>query len=101
MGSAHFLLLATSNGLDNPRLGLVVAKKKVKLSVNRNKVKRQVRESFRLNQHELPSVDIIFLARGGLTEMDGAALRAEIENAFRRLKRRFAGDVQRQETPPG
>ncbi len=43
-----FLLLACANRLGYPRLGMVIAKKSVKLAVRRNYIKRRLRESFRL-----------------------------------------------------
>lgn len=43
-----FLLLACANRLGYPRLGMVIAKRSVKLAVRRNHIKRRLRESFRL-----------------------------------------------------
>lgn len=43
-----FLLFARANRLGYPRLGMVIAKKSVKLAVRRNAIKRRLRESFRL-----------------------------------------------------
>ena len=58
-----FLMLVRGNTGENPRLGLVFAKKKVRLAVERNRLKRLVRTSFRLHQHELPAADVVFVAR--------------------------------------
>lgn len=46
-------------GNTEPRLGLVVAKKLLKRAVDRNKVKRVVREQFRLQLAGLPALDLI------------------------------------------
>ena len=46
------------NNLEHPRLGLTVAKKHLKRAHDRNRIKRLVRESFRLSQHNLPSCDL-------------------------------------------
>ena len=47
------------NELNRPRLGLIVAKKTAKLAVKRNYMRRVIRELFRLNQHDLPAIDLV------------------------------------------
>lgn len=49
------------NGLDCARLGLSVAKKIIQSATTRNRLKRLIRESFRLNQHRLPEIDIVIV----------------------------------------
>jgi ribonuclease P protein component len=56
-----FLLLATENSLENSRLGVIVAKKKIKKSTQRNTIKRLMRESFRLSLSKFNSFDIVIL----------------------------------------
>ncbi|MEW5769212.1 MAG: ribonuclease P protein component [Pseudomonadota bacterium] len=41
------------------RLGMIVPKKLVSTAVRRNRIKRLLREWFRLNQEDLPGLDII------------------------------------------
>lgn len=65
----NFLLLARPNRLSHSRLGMVVAKKNIRFSVDRNRVKRVARASFRLKQHNLTSLDIIFLVRRGMDKL--------------------------------
>lgn len=89
-GHACFVLLARPNGLGHARLGFVIAKKRVRHAVDRNRVRRQVRESFRLTQYDLPAIDIVFMARSGLDQIDNAALLAEVANGWRRLRKRAA-----------
>ena len=64
-----FLLLARRNRLTHSRLGMIVAKKNIRLSVDRNRVKRVIRSSYRLNQQNLASLDIIFLVRKGMDKI--------------------------------
>ncbi len=66
--SRQLLLLARHNELAHPRLGLVVAKRHVNKAVDRNRMKRLIRESFRINQHRLVGVDIVVLVRPGLAQ---------------------------------
>ena len=54
---------AAPNGLDRSRLGIAVPRR-VGNAVVRNRVKRMVRESFRLLQHELPQgLDLVVVVR--------------------------------------
>ena len=48
-----------AEGLNDPRLGLVVGKKQLKRAVDRNIFKRVIREQFRLCRAELPAVDLV------------------------------------------
>lgn len=57
-------LLARPNRMDGARLGLVVPKRILKRAVDRNRAKRQIRESFRLARPELPAWDIVVLVTG-------------------------------------
>ncbi|MCK5898231.1 MAG: ribonuclease P protein component [Methylococcales bacterium] len=59
----YFTLLAINNSFEQPRLGLAIAKKNIKKAVDRNKIKRVARESFRLQQHQIGTLDIVVLAR--------------------------------------
>ncbi len=81
----YALLLARPNDLGHPRLGLVIAKKSVRRAVDRNRVKRIARESFRLNKPELGSLDIVVLARKGLGALDNAALHELYQGMWRKL----------------
>ena len=68
------LLIARYNQLEHPRIGIIVGKKAVSLAVQRNRVKRLFRESFRCNQATLPAMDIIILARNGLGNLENKAI---------------------------
>ncbi len=89
--SAEITLLAVPNQLDHPRVGLTVPKKQVKLAAGRNRVKRIVRDSFRLAQHDLPNVDIVVLVRRGVTDLDNAQLHKLVNKLWRKLCRRYNG----------
>lgn len=69
--SCRFLLIfAINNTLPNSRLGVIVGKKNVSLAVQRNRIKRLLRTSFRLNQGLLHGLDIVILARSNLSSLD-------------------------------
>jgi len=52
-------VLAGPNGLNIPRLGMIVPKKVIHTAVGRNRVKRLLREWFRLSQCDLGGLDLI------------------------------------------
>lgn len=79
------LILARDNQLDHPRLGLVIGKKSVKLSVQRNRIKRVIRESFRHNQAALAGWDVVIVARKGLGDVDNIELHQHFAKLWKRL----------------
>jgi len=81
------LVLVRFNQLEHHRLGLVIGKKNVKLSVERNRVKRQIREHFRKEILAVPGLDMVMVARKGLADLSNAELQIEFATLWRRLLR--------------
>jgi ribonuclease P protein component len=67
----HFLILIAASDKGRNRLGITVTKKIDKRAVKRNKIKRRIRDIFRLNQHLLrENFDIIIIARKNAAEIE-------------------------------
>lgn len=81
-GQNVFLLLARANGLDHPRLGLVVGRRKAKRAVDRALIKRLARETFRVRTAALSGLDVVVLLRRPPPTRDRRYLRAELEHAW-------------------
>ena len=81
------MLRARRNGGELPRLGLIISKKSIKRAVDRNRVKRTTRESFRLCQRRLSGLDVVIMSRAGLGELSGPALRAILDKHWDALAR--------------
>jgi ribonuclease P protein component len=56
-------IYAKPNKLNYPRLGLIVAKKMARRAVERNRVKRQLREYFRTNQYNQATLNMDWVIR--------------------------------------
>lgn len=83
----HLLLLARSNHEPGHRLGLVIAKKNVRLAVQRNRIKRIAREVFRTLPPSTPALDVVLLARRGLDQLDNAELSTILRQQWQKLIR--------------
>jgi ribonuclease P protein component len=73
-----------------PRLGLAVAVKTAGNAVERNRIRRVIRESFRLHQHELPAMDLVVNARARTRGASGPELRAHLEPLWQEVRKKCA-----------
>ena len=87
----YCLFLAKANALTQPRLGLVIAKKHIRLAVQRNRIKRLIRESFRQQQHQLAPVDVIVLARKGLDQLDNSSILKQLHQLWQNINDKASG----------
>ena len=84
-----FLILATAKPVAaTARIGLVVAKKKVRRAHERNRVKRISRESFRLHQHKLENIDIVLMVKRGIDELSNEEIRKDLDKLWRKINER-------------
>jgi ribonuclease P protein component len=84
-----FSLSVLANHESHPRLGLAIATRTFGSAVARNRIKRITRESFRLNQHALPAVDVTVAARDGARHATASALRASLDKHWQTISRRW------------
>ena len=90
-GSPHFTIIARNNALPHPRLGLAVPKKQIKTAVGRNRFKRLARESFRLQQHKLPSKDFVVIAKKSAQSLSNDEIFRLFDKLWQRLSRPSRG----------
>ncbi len=88
-GNRALTVLARANNLEHPRLGLAISKKCAKKAVDRNRIKRLFRESFRLNQHTLPNVDIVAMCKPSILSLNNAEMQRQIETQWRFMRKKF------------
>ncbi len=88
--SDSYFRVYASPGHFAARLGISVARKVVPNATARNRIKRQVRESFRSHRTILPAVDIVIQVKSLAASQDNAGLRSSLEWHWQELIKQCA-----------
>lgn len=75
------------NQLTQPRLGMIASKKVAALAVQRNYMRRVLREFFRKQQSKLGNVDIVIRIQTSFSRHDYNAVELEFSNLMAKLTR--------------
>jgi len=87
--SARFLAVHYQpNDIGHVRLGLVVGKKVAKRAVDRNYMRRVLREFFRIQQHEINHVDLVVRVQKKFEKEDFLQIKQEFESLIEKVNRR-------------
>lgn len=84
------MVLAIANQRSHGRLGLAIAKKHTRTGVARNRIKRLVRESFRLHQNTLMGLDLVVVCRGATAKQTNGVLYDSLRKHWEKLVQRCA-----------
>ena len=85
LGGRCFSVRYRQNEFGHARLGLAVSKRVSKRAVERNRIKRLLRESFRRVRTQLPPFDVVVMAREQAAGVPGPELLAELDVLWRKL----------------
>lgn len=81
----YWTILAGKGQDAEPRLGMAIAKKRAKRAVDRNRLKRVVREHFRLNNTVLGGIDLVVMNRDMAIKASNEELRESLESLWSKL----------------
>jgi ribonuclease P protein component len=85
VSDAGFTLLVRENGGPGPRLGLAISRKCARRAVDRQRIKRIIRESFRRHRGQIAPVDIVIMCRAAVLEWDNERIRSSLDRFWARL----------------
>ena len=94
----HFLVLALPNPATG-RLGVVVSRKNVPGAVGRNRVKRLIREHYRMRRANLAGIDLVVLARKDAHKLANTAIRHRLESLWADLQGKIRRHTGAGESP--
>ncbi len=80
-----FKIIASANGRHRARLGLAISRRCAARAVDRNRIKRVVRENFRVNAPTLGSIDIVVQATARTRTRSSKRLSRELDDLWARL----------------
>ena len=84
--SAHYLVMHYQpNSQEQVRLGLVVGKKTCKLAVDRNYMRRVLREFFRIQQHQIAHVDLVVRVQKKFDRVNFSQIKQEFDSLLLKL----------------
>ena len=86
----HFSVFARPNGLEQARVGIVTSKRIAPRAVDRNRVKRIVREVFRVWRARLGGIDVVVRLRRCPTRDEGQLARRDLTRILAELAERAA-----------
>ena len=84
--SRIFTVTASANDLEHPRLGLAISRRYAPRAVDRNRIKRVVRENFRSNATTMGPVDIIVQATAMACTESNNSLSRKLNNLWSKLE---------------
>jgi len=92
----YWTILASSNQCSRNRLGMAIAKKRAKRAVDRNRLKRVIREHFRHNQMAMVTVDLVIMNRDAAVNATNNELRRSLETLWEKLFRQLSESEKKQ-----
>ena len=91
LSTVGLVLLYRTNNLAYHRLGLAISKKHIKRAVQRNLVKRLIREQFRGYRIHATGLDLVMLSRMPLGNANREQIHRQLQQLWERLNKQCNG----------
>ena len=85
LNARHFIAEFAPNNRAGCRLGQAVSRRVSKRAVDRNRIKRLIRDSYRHMRLQLPAIDILLIARTSAVQTPAATLREDLSILWAKL----------------
>lgn len=82
--NSKVIIFSSLNFLITPRLGISIARKQIKLSHERIRIKRLIRETFRLSQYKLVKMDFVVVIKREVMFLKNSLLNNILRNLWYR-----------------
>jgi len=86
LDTRYFLIRYRASEAAGARLGLAISRRVSKSAVQRNRIKRLTRESFRRARDNVPVLDVLVVARSIAAGAENFALRADLDRVWPQLQ---------------
>lgn len=90
VSTREVLILGAANSLGHSRIGFIIAKKNIRTAVHRNRIRRIIREYFRLHCNELSdqnAADLVIMARKGFDQLPNSEINSTFSSLWNKLVR--------------
>jgi len=87
VSTRELLILGAANDLGHSRIGFIIAKKNIRTAVHRNRIKRIIRNFFRVHCSEFDTADLIIMARRGLDQRSNSEINRIFSDLWYKLVR--------------
>jgi ribonuclease P protein component len=85
LGNEFFTANLHASAAGCARLGMSIAARTLRRAVDRNRLRRLIRESFRAHQLALPPLDMVIGVRAAVRTADNARLRGALEQLWQKI----------------
>ncbi|KOR29309.1 hypothetical protein TI04_08950 [Achromatium sp. WMS2] len=91
---SHILIVfAKPNTHDSARLGLAISRRCSKLAVERNRIKRVLRQAFRLIRYQLPKLDLVVVCKPVASQVTNSVLSDAFLTQITKVCRRSCAEL--------